>query len=401
MPTSPSRVRRLAPLAAFALALFVVPHRVAAYDARLYSPARADAGEELADSVADWTSRELDAARFHTGSAHYDSEWFFATYMMGAMGFGQRALAHPEESARDLARMERCLDVLLTSRDAKAFDTRKWGEDPIAARGDRGHVAYLGYLGLALGLHRALVPTSRFASVHDAIAAGLARRFERSPHGFVESFPGATFPVDNLAGVGALALHARATGTPHTRALDRALAGTRRFGVDPKTGLLVQVLDAQTGAARDAPRGSGTALGAYFLSFADPALARALAEAARRELYGTFLGFGALDEYPSGRRGHGDIDSGPMLLGLSVAATGFMIGPARALGDEDMFRRLYATAHLFGSPARRGGGRSFVTGGAVGDAILFAMLTAPSPELLDKNAPPRAHVAAAHAGGAR
>ena len=46
-------------------------------------------------------------------------------------------------------------------------------------------------------------------------------------------------------------------------------------------------------------------------------------------------------------------------------------------GDEDFFRRLFATAHIVGAPLDRGGRRQYVSGGALGNAILFAMLTAP------------------------
>jgi hypothetical protein len=44
--------------------------------------------------------------------------------------------------------------------------------------------------------------------------------------------------------------------------------------------------------------------------------------------------------------------------------------------DPDRFARLYSTAYLFGAPFDRGGAENHVTGGPIGDAILFAMLTA-------------------------
>ena len=45
--------------------------------------------------------------------------------------------------------------------------------------------------------------------------------------------------------------------------------------------------------------------------------------------------------------------------------------------DADAFVALYATAHLFGAPFDEQSTRTFATGGPLGDAILFAMLTAP------------------------
>ena len=39
-------------------------------------------------------------------------------------------------------------------------------------------------------------------------------------------------------------------------------------------------------------------------------------------------------------------------------------------------RRLFATSYLFGAPLDRGDARNYVSGGPLGDAIMFAMLTA-------------------------
>jgi len=81
-------------------------------------------------------------------------------------------------------------------------------------------------------------------------------------------------------------------------------------------------------------------------------------------------------EYPHGHSGSGDIDSGPVILGYGVSATGFALGPARIHGDQALFGRLLRTAVLFGAPLQRKDTLEFVSGGPLGNAILFAMLTA-------------------------
>ena len=74
--------------------------------------------------------------------------------------------------------------------------------------------------------------------------------------------------------------------------------------------------------------------------------------------------------------GFGDIDSGPLLFGVSISATGFAMASARAHHDREMFTSLYRTAYLFGAPSPRGKGRRFLNGAALGNAIMLAMLTA-------------------------
>jgi hypothetical protein len=386
-------VRALLALLAFVLGLATVPHRVCERDAGAYFDGDTKSVDALASSVASWTSGELAPSSFATGSRRFDGEWLFGTYMMAAMGFGQVALASddPSRRAESVARMERCLDAML-SPAARVFDGDAWTLDALASLDvrpgtaqDRGHVAYLGYAGLALGLHRLVVPVSRFDVTHDAIATALARRFMAAPTGLVETYPGEVYPVDNSAALGALALHAKATHGAPSAGLLRGLDAIRTRAVQPATGLLAQAVASSDASARDPGRGSGTALAAYFLAYADPALSAALYHAVHRELFRTIIGFGAVLEHPTtcaDCKGRVDVDSGPVFMGFGVSATGFAIGASRANDDRDAFVSLYATAHLFGAPFDEGATRTYATGGPLGDAILFAMLTVPRPATL-------------------
>jgi hypothetical protein len=194
----------------------------------------------------------------------------------------------------------------------------------------------------------------------------------------LETYPGEIYPVDNTAVVASVALSDGDRARPLVQRFVREL---RVRAIDDKTGLLFQSLDGER-RPLDAPRGSGTALAVYFTSFADIDLSRDLYHALTRELSDSVLGFGVLREYPRGRFGLGDIDSGPLIFGYSISATGFALAGARIHGDPDTFERLYRTFHLFGAPLRRNGRLSFVSGGALGNAIVFAMLTAPAAEEL-------------------
>lgn len=378
----PGSTRALVALLAFILGFATVPHRVCERGAARWLADDPDDVDALGKSVAASREQKLTPA-FATGSSRFDGEWHFATHVMGALGFGQVVLARPEARAAHLAQMEACIRAMLEP-SLRAFDERAWGHDAVAstdapgAAADVGHVAYLGYAALVLALHRHLEPTSPWVGIEERFTAALARRIEASPVGLAETYPGEVYPVDNTAALAALAVHARATRQPPPAALRRGLDAIRTHGIDPTTGLVVQAVALETGKARDAPRASGTALGAYFLAFADLATSRDLYRALERRQFRTVLGFGGIMEYPEGhRRLRGDVDSGPVVLGFGVSASGFGLGASRIHGDRDMFTALFATAHLFGAPLDERGTRTYVTGGPIGDAILFAMLTAP------------------------
>ncbi len=334
----------------------------------------------LGRGVERWISRPMAADQFLTGDQTFDGEWLFGTFQMAILGSAQLAREHPELRADCLHRMELAEDRMLTDQ-VRQFDRREWKEDPIdALDGPNGHAGYLAYFNLALSVHRQLDPQFKHRGLNDRISEAIARNLNASPIRLIETYPGQTYPVDNCAAAASLLLHDRADGTNRFRPVYRKwLAEMKGRYTDPRTGLLIQAVSSRTGNATDAPRGSGTLLGAYFLGLAGEPFARDLYLAARRELMAPVAGFGAMREYPPGIiAGPGDIDSGPLIFGRSISASGFMMGCARQQGDEETFRSIYRSVHLFGAPTRQAGMATFAVGGPLGDSLLFALLTARS-----------------------
>ena len=331
-----------------------------------------------ARAVAATVETGVTAADFTTESDLLKNKWQFGTYQMAALGLLQICLDHPDRRAEFLPAAERAIDELLSERIRK-FNTNIWGEDALAtlATSDKGHAAYLGYLNLVLGLHRRIVPESRYTEQNDAISAALVRRLTNSRHGILETYPGEAYPVDNAAVLGSLLLHARVAGVSHTSATAPLLARFRLAWRDPRSGLLHQSINPLDGRPIDSARASGTLLAAVLLSYGERDLAREFYETTRDRCADSLLGFGYINEYHIGSLVvPGDIESSKLIFGISPSATGFTLAAARMFGERRQFVSLYRTAHLMGAPTTRGDTRFFVTGGPLGNAILLAMLTA-------------------------
>jgi hypothetical protein len=343
----------------------------------------------LAASAAWWIQAEPAAHNFATGSELFDGEWLFGTYIMSGLGLVQTALENPELKPQNILLIRQAIAKLLTP-EVRSFDARRWKEDPIDSldtTSPNGHAAYLGYLNLLLATQHLIDPAAPTAALHTRISAALEARLLASPIGLIQTYPYECYPIDNAAGIASLALRDRsAHGTispPVRRWLDEFASRWRHA----PTGLLYQAVDETSGQPTDYPRGSGTNLAAYFLSFADPSLARALFHSANASLAQSSFGFTALREYPIGIDGPGDIDSGPLLAGWSISSTGFSLAGCRQSGDLTGFTARWRLVHLFGAPAQRDGRSHFITGGRLGDAILFAMATALPPEILNRALP--------------
>lgn len=330
----------------------------------------------LARDVAATALRGVSETDFTNDHALYRGEWQFGTYQMTALGLLHVIEAQPETRTEFMPTVETCIERML-STEVRAFDTAQWTEDALdSLDGANAHAAYLGYLNVVLGAHRRLDPASRFSAINDRISAALSRRLAASPHGVLESYPHEAYPMDNASVVTSLLLHAQNTGTDHSRAVDRPLAHFIQAWADPVSGLLYQAVDAQSNQPAERARASGTAFAATMLGFAERDISARLYATVKTSCADSLLGFGYINEYPDGQTGHGDVDSGPVIFGISPSATGFLIGAARASADRETYLRLYRTAHLMGTPTDWDGQRTYVTGGPVGNAILFAMLTA-------------------------
>lgn len=333
-----------------------------------------DTQRALAEDLVALEARD-DAQRSHSEN-RFSGEWALVTHQMIALGLAQLCLQHPEWKARYAPLVTRAaLKSFLP--EMRGFGTRAWrGEDALASlAGPHGH-AYLAYPALAIGMARLVDPAFPVekAREHDALIAAWERRLLDSPTGLIETYPREAYPTDVAAVAAAIAVHGRVTGVDHHRVLEHWAARVRAVQIDPASGLMIQRMGAARGEHHDAPRGSGTGLAAYYAGFAD----RSVAELLAKGLFAhesTFFGFGAIREYAEGHSGHGDVDSGPVILGVSVAATGFALAPARALGRWDSFERIYRTTALFGMPVGHGGRTRFATGGPIGNALLLAMLT--------------------------
>jgi hypothetical protein len=311
----------------------------------------------------------------------FAGEWALVTHQMTALGLAQLCLARPEWRARYAPFVTKAA-LKSFSPEMRVFGTEAWhGEEAMTSLGGTHGHAYLAYAALAIGMARVVDPDfpAERAADHDSLIAAYERRLLASPTGLIETYPSEAYPTDVAAVAAAIAVHGRATSVDHQRVLRHWAERVRDVQIDPKSGFVFQRMGASNAKPHDAPRGSGTGLAAYYAGFVDRSVAQLLADGLFRH-EATFFGFDAIREYADGYDGMGDVDSGPVVLGVSVAATGFALAPARALGRRDSFERIYRTTALFGLPASFGERRRFCVGGPFGNALLLAFLTS-GPEL--------------------
>jgi hypothetical protein len=257
---------------------------------------------------------------------------------------------------------------------ARALAEARWSRD--LAEAPRSRVGYGPAGGLPHGMfYEGWTAHLRAGTLH--LGGGAARdtafraacdRLEAAFRGggpFVDSYPAEAWPADNAAGAAAL----RSCGTlldPRYTAMAQAWLKAALRRADPATGLLPH------DAASRHPRGESAVLMIRFLYEIDPAAAAAQYAAMERTFATRFAGLlPAVREYPRGDRGSGDIDSGPVILGVSAPASVVGIAAARITGHHRAAADLRASPEVLGVPLQWRGRRSYAFGQLpVGDAFL-------------------------------
>ncbi len=194
---------------------------------------------------------------------------------------------------------------------------------------------YLGWLALEFALHRAVTGDPQFDEERRHLSEVMLDELESRKGLPLDSFPGVVWPFDTIPTLVALASSDRIDQCAHSSAaIRRHLSWIEASGSDPVTGLPWSKWDLARQSAPEPPRGCDLALRTGMLHLIDPAAAALLYRRYTRaywQEWGVVAGF---REWSHGTGGSADADSGPLIAGLGMAASGFGIGAAAVMGDR-------------------------------------------------------------------
>lgn len=167
--------------------------------------------------------------------------------------------------------------------------------------------------------------------------------------------------------------------------------GRIRRWVPLVVGLVVTLVSPTDGSMRIGARATSQTAIHRFLPEIDPAFAKSQYSLYRAQFLAYPGGFGPpIREYPKGVDGSGDVDSGPLLAGISLSATVVAQGAARVNGDSDLASAIGSEGELLGLPVSLPGSKRYAFGLLpIGDAFVVwsstARLLTEAPTVLERN----------------
>jgi hypothetical protein len=268
----------------------------------------------------------IDDGADHKAQQLFPEGYFFLNALYG-LAWVQVGLASGPHS-QDALRESRWALGRLDSADGTApFDS---------ALQPRYGVFHAGWTNWLRGGVLALQPASRDPSEVELFSrrsAELAAAFNAATTPYLQAYPDQAWPVDSTVAIASLRLHDHLLTPRYQSTVSRWLRSVQAR-LDPATGLMPHQV-AVDGSMLSGARATSQSMIQRFLVEIDPGFARSQYELFRERYVGHPLGLGpAVREYPVGVDGPGDVDSGPLVLGISLSATAVTLGAARVHHDS-------------------------------------------------------------------
>ena len=204
-----------------------------------------------------------------------------------------------------------------------------------------GEAVYLCQYHLALSAFRVATGDKRFDEVLHHVAEVLLGALKKTRGQPLESFPGIVYPFDTLPCLASMNLYAKATSNSDLRPyIEEHLHWIIARGMDKKTGLPASKVDRKTYARLAPPRGCDLSYRVALTAGIQRSEAIRVYKPYVKHFWKELLVAAGFAEWPDDRQGKADSDSGPIIMGLGMAASGFGLAATRLMGDGPRFLRL-------------------------------------------------------------
>ncbi len=177
----------------------------------------------------------------------------------------------------------------------------------------------------------------------------LAAAFSSSKTPYLQAYEGQAWTCDSAVAIFALYACDHVLEPRYAPVIERWIAAVRER-MDAATGLLGHRVGVENGASLDGPRATSMCITIRFLAEATPELAADLYTNYREHMMTTCAGIPGVREYPKGVIGSGDVDSGPLIFGISTSASAVTIGASRIMGDIEAVAQMVPAAEALAMP---------------------------------------------------
>jgi len=177
----------------------------------------------------------------------------------------------------------------------------------------------------------------------------ISEAFIENESPYLESYESSSWPVDAFLGIASLQIYDDLISVKYNSLITDWIQKVKSK-LDKETGLIPHLTDNKTGETIEGARGSSMSMILRLLPEIDPEFAIQQFALYHKQFKKSIFGFPAIREYPEGKEGYGDIDSGPVIFDIGFSATIVAIGTFKSFGEYKTANLLSSTIETFGAP---------------------------------------------------
>jgi len=308
----------------------------------------------------------------------------FEVIVLSNMAYGMMNIV-TADPARSSALEGPIREVVDRALDPRTSPYKKHPEE-VKSFGD--YNLYLSHVNITLGVYRHITSDTRYDDLHKRISKHLRKKSLADGDAHARSYPvpahkkdndkAYKWPADQSALLASLYLYDMTrNGKLSAKPIHRWLRYMSKDDMiaEKHGGLPKSALDDRVGYAKF-PRGCALSWMVFYMAQFAPKEANELYEKYREHQSAELLGVGGFREWPEGVSRGMDGDSGPIIFGVGMAATGIGLGPARLMRDNRQYTLIMRSASTFGIPTKVLPTRRYVTAPILGEAMLYSGSTA-------------------------
>ncbi len=259
-------------------------------------------------------------------------------FTLPAIAWAGIVFRDPEQAPHAREQMRKLIDLAIPQATLMIKPPKN---DLMKLKTYQRHATYLGMLNYTLGCYRMVGSDRRYDRLHNHISEILFEAAQEQNGAQIHSYPNYSWTFDTILALASLDLHDRIHGTRRTQPLiQKHLNWINARCTDKKAGLPCSIFDDTSNGSTAPPRGCDLSLRICLLQQIAPARA---ADLYKKYVTSHWLDKGLISgfaEWPGGKRVRPDIDSGPVVMGIGLTATGVGIATCRTMGDKDRFELL-------------------------------------------------------------
>lgn len=189
----------------------------------------------------------------------------------------------------------------------------------------------------------------------------IAYALENQNSPYLESYHGHTWPADGVIAVAALNVYNKYL-EGNLQEEVKVWLGKVKKSLDKEYQLIPHYINAETNTVVESARGCSQSLILNFIYDIDTTFAKDQFSKYSSLFLEPRLGFLGIREYPKGKSGSGDVDSGPVIWGIGGAAS--IVGQRTfgLYGRDDVYKSIRNTIEIFGLSITRNGSKYYLLG---------------------------------------